>query len=145
MPYATQSDLETRFGATEIRQLGDRGAADPEDEEAEPVPSAAEVIDAALDDASQEIDGYIAVRYTLPLSETPALLTRLCCDIARYRLWSDDATDQIRQRYEDAVTLLTRLSSGSVQLGLSATDATSPATPGSRVSYFTDTTLALMP
>jgi len=136
MPYATQADLETRYGATEVLQLADRNADDTAD---------TGVIDAALADASHEIDGYLAVRYTLPLSETPALLTRLCCDIARYRLWSDDATDQIRQRYEDAVTLLTRLSSGSVQLGLSATDAVSPATPGSRVAFFTDTTLALMP
>lgn len=135
MAYATLFDLETRYGADEIAQLADRDGI------------VSDVIAAALDDASTEIDAYLVVRYSLPLAEIPDLLTLICCDIARYRLWSDDATEQIRQRYDDAVSVLGKLSKGTAQLLLGADDAKAaiPATPDSRVSMFTDDILAMMP
>ena len=55
-------------------------------------------VTAALDSASAEIDGYIAVRYTLPLASPPPNLTQPCVDIALYRLASsrDVLTDEHR-------------------------------------------------
>jgi phage gp36-like protein len=47
----------------------------------------------------------------LPLPTVPAVLTRITCDIARYRLWEDRASDEVRRRYDDAVKLLTHISS----------------------------------
>jgi phage gp36-like protein len=109
MPYATASDLNTRFGSAEILQLADRDGSGVAD---------AGVIEAALADADTEINGYLAVQYSLPLASTPALVVRLACDIARYRLWKDIASEQVRQGYEDAVDTLKRLAAGTVRLAV---------------------------
>jgi phage gp36-like protein len=84
----------------------------------------------AVNDASAEIDGYLGSRFMLPLSDPPALLNRLTCDIAMYRLQSlrplHDVADA-RKRYEDAVELLLRVARGEVTLGL-ALDNIEPPT-----------------
>ena len=67
MSYAVKFDLDTRFGIEEILQLSDRDNSGVTD---------SGVIDAALSDAQVEIDGYLAVRYALPLSSIPLLVTR---------------------------------------------------------------------
>ena len=74
----------------------------------------------ALDDATQEIDGYLGARYTLPLPTAPKLLKRHAIDIALYQIASeaDKATDELRLRYTDAVKLLEKISKGTVTLGL---------------------------
>ena len=106
MPYATQTDMETRFGVDELIQRTSRtGAAIDTD-----------VLSRALADADAEIDSYLATRYALPLPSTPAVLVLLACDITRYQLFGDKVPDSVRQRYEDAVGVLKRLSAGSVQL-----------------------------
>lgn len=107
MTYATQTDLTDRFGATELAQRTDRTNGTVID---------ATVLGRALSDADSEIDGYLATRYTLPLPSTPPVLNRLACDIARYRLYDDAVPESVRVRYQDAVSLLKRLSSGEVQL-----------------------------
>jgi phage gp36-like protein len=75
-----------------------------------------------LNDASAEIDGYLESRFALPLNDPPAMLNRLACDIAMYRLQTlrplHDLADA-RKRYEDAVALLIRVAKGEVTLGLS--------------------------
>ena len=136
MAYATASDLNTRFGAAEILQLADRdidGDADTG------------VVEAALADADTEIDGYLAAQYSLPLTSVPALVTRLACDIARYRLWADAASEHVRQGYEDAVDLLKRIAAGTVRLSLPTTGAVAPsggiARQGS-TQVFSDTLMA---
>lgn len=107
MTYATQSDMEERFGSTELAQRTDRAAG---------VVIDATVLARALADADAEINGYLATRYTLPLPSTPVVLVRMACDLARYRLFDDGVPETVRVRYQDAVSLLKRLSSGEVQL-----------------------------
>lgn len=107
MTYATQTDMTDRYGAVELAQLTDRSAG---------LVINTTVLGRALSDADAEIDGYLATRYTLPLATTAAVLVRLAADIARYRLYDERVTDAVRTRYEDAVSLLKRLSSGDVQL-----------------------------
>jgi phage gp36-like protein len=83
----------------------------------------------ALSDASAEIDGYLDGRFALPLTDPPAVLPRLTCDIAMYRLQSLRPlldVEDARKRYEDAVELLVRVARGEVTLGL-ATDNVEPA------------------
>ena len=81
MPYATQTDMETRFGVDELIQRTSRtGAAIDTD-----------VLGRALADADAEIDSYLASRYALPLPSTPAVLVRLACDITRYQLFDEGA------------------------------------------------------
>lgn len=112
MTYATQSDLTDRFGAVELAQLTDRTNGAVVD---------VAVLGRALADADAEIDSYLATRYTLPLASTPPMLVRLAADIARYRLFDDRTTEAVRQRYQDAVSLLKRLASGEVRLDGAAT------------------------
>jgi phage gp36-like protein len=86
----------------------------------------------ALADASAEIDGYIEARFTLPLSDAPAVLNRLATDIAMYRLQTlrplHDLQDA-RQRYEDAVAMLAKVASGALTLGIAA-DGQEPQVAG---------------
>ena len=95
--YATEADLKTRFGAQVIEELklGREGGADPID-----------VVQVALQDAEEEINGYIGGRYPLPLPNVPSNLERMACDIARYRLYFQQPTEEVRKRYEDAVSFL---------------------------------------
>lgn len=107
MTYATQADLTERFGSVELAQLTDRASGQVID---------TAVLDRALADADAEINSYLATRYALPLATTPTVLVRLAADMARYRLFDDRVTDAVRQRYQDAVSLLKRLASGEVRL-----------------------------
>ncbi len=114
MSYATQADLEERYGTDELTQLTDRtGAGGPD----------AAIVARALADADAEIDGYLASRYSLPLDTIPPMLARIACDIARYRLWEDRASEEVRRRYEDARRLLESIAAGRVSLGLPAASA----------------------
>lgn len=115
MSYATEVDMLARFGADELTALADRdgnGSAD------------SGMMERALDDASAEIDVYLAGRYALPLAHVPTVLVRIACDIARYRLWADRASDEVRRRYEDARRMLELIAKGDVSIGADA-----PGTP----------------
>lgn len=128
MPYATQSDLVTRFGSAEIAQLTDRVAGAVID---------ASVVNAALADADALIEGYLAARYALPVAPVPALLTRLAGDIARYLLHGTSAREKVREAYEDALRVLRDLADGRATLaGAAAAPASqTPAAPGGRPAY----------
>lgn len=134
MTYATPAALLDRLGAPDLLALlGDR-ATDPTDPAAvlaalEAAPS----VQRALGDAQAEIDGYLAGRYALPLATVPPVLERLACDVARYRLYERRPTDEIRQRYEDAVRVLEQIARGTVTLGLPAADT--PAPVAGRVEF----------
>ena len=84
-------------------------------------------VTAALEKATAEIDSYIADRYPLPLAVVPGRLVDLCVDIAIYKMsqTSDVQTEKIKERYDDAVSWLTKLSRGTVSLGL-------PKAPGQK-------------
>lgn len=110
MAYATEADLRQRIGGEEIDAMAERDAL---------------AITRALADADAEIDAYLGGRYALPLADVPAVLIRIACDIARYRLWAERASDEVRRRYEDARRFLEALGKGDVTLGLP--DAQHPA------------------
>jgi phage gp36-like protein len=125
--YASISDLVARYGQLEIVQLTDRGYTGQV--------GAPECL-RALADASLEADGFLGVRYSLPLPVTPPLVAFCCCEIARYRLYEDAAPQEVRQRYIDATTTLSRIAAGKVTLGISETvvgGATEPGTAGAAV------------
>ena len=102
MPYATRNDLVERFGENEIAQRERM------------LPAGA--TDGALNDAGQDIDGYLSVRYSVPLVPVPETLVRLACDIARYRLLGDAASDDVRARYKDAIAALRDIGAGRSRL-----------------------------
>lgn len=91
--YATRDELITRFGEREVNELEsmhDDGVKATQD---------------ALSDASEEMDSYLSVRYRVPLAKTKHLKI-ICCNIARYRLWAFDASDEVETRYKDAIKWL---------------------------------------
>jgi phage gp36-like protein len=123
MLYATQQDLIDRFGEDELIQLTDR--ADP--------PAGA--IDAAvaaraLDAAEAMIDGYVGVRYALPLAQVPPLLTGIACDLARYHLYTNQATETVSARRDQAVATLRDIAAGKLALPVGETETPAPASVG---------------
>jgi len=124
--YATAQDVINRYPNRDLVQLTN------EDPTATTVNDA--LITQALADASAEIDGYIEGRFALPLTDPPAVLNRLTTDIAMYRLQSlrplHDLEDA-RQRYEDAVSMLSKVAAGELTLGLSADNQEPPPAAGS--------------
>ncbi|HEX7684355.1 MAG TPA: DUF1320 domain-containing protein [Trinickia sp.] len=130
MSYATIDDMQARYVPDDLIAITD------------PTNQAIDLarLQGALDDASAEIDGYLGVRYLLPLVDadigtpiaSPQLLVRACCDIAAYSLQTmrprDDVED-VRRRYESWQRMLRLLSKGDVQINakLLAGQATFPA------------------
>lgn len=135
MPYILPSDLLTRFGAEELAQVADRGT--PRLVTAELLEaaaagtdlsgwSAADVeavgktlvnIDQAIEDAQSAIDGYLSGRYGTPMATPPAVVKRLACDIARYYLYDDHATETLQKRYDAAIAFFRDVAGGKVTLG----------------------------
>lgn len=116
MTYATKQDLIDRYGLEELTQLTDRlFNGQPNNT----------IIDLAIADASAEIDGYLAGRYTLPLTTVPSALSRIASDIARYYLYDDRMTEQVAKRYDTAIQFLKAVGKGELDLGV--------AGPGSQV------------
>ncbi|MCY1286889.1 hypothetical protein D9M68_303310 [compost metagenome] len=111
MVYASRDALIERFGLDAVLVVADRDGDGVVDDA---------VIDKALADASAELDTYVGRLYRLPLVTVPEVLSRLCCDVALYRLSADAGsyTEEKRKRYEDAERLLRRIASGEVTLGL---------------------------
>lgn len=116
MAYATQNDLITRYGEEELVQI--TGPASGVIDSA--------VVAGALADADALIDGYLAGRYPLPLASVPANLVLIACAVARYLVWKDISTEEIRKRYEDAIRYLERVASGSIPLRMDAAGQPDP-------------------
>lgn len=123
MPYATQLDIEALYDPAVLVRVADHdedGVADDA------------VVTKGLDSASALIDGYISARYSLPLPTIPQFLRELCVDIAIYRmaLTHGRRTEEMRQRYEDAILMLKDISTGKAGLGLPS-DSNSDGEPDS--------------
>ncbi len=108
MAYATLQDMITRYSERRLVELTDRF--DPPSEEIDET-----VVTKALTDASDLIDGYVRTTYSLPLTETPAVLRGLTEAIAFFLLY-EEPTDEARKRYLEAVATLRDISAGRVKL-----------------------------
>ncbi len=110
MAYATVRDCVERRGEEDLRPLAD-------DPHAETL--AWDELEAALEDASDEIDAYIGARHELPLDPVPRVLQRLCVELGIYRRAdsADRGTEEMRRRYEDGIRLLKDIQSGRASLG----------------------------
>ncbi len=121
MIYATAQDMINRYPNRDLVQLTNE---DPTQTTINETP-----LSQATCDASAEIDTYLEGRFALPLSDPPAVLNRLACDIAMYRLQAlrplHDLADA-RRRYDDAIAMLTRVAAGELTLGLAPDNAEPP-------------------
>lgn len=145
MPYATATELLDRFDAEEIAQRADRST--PRLVTAELLRAAAAgadlsawtaaeqaaattalgLVNQALADADNTVDGYIAVRHAVPLASPPPVVKRLVCDLARYFLYDDQATETIQKRYDIAERFFRDVGAGKVSLGADLGAASQPA------------------
>jgi phage gp36-like protein len=139
--YATPSQLIKRFNAQELAQIavpdehvsidapllvltideGDRSAYTADEIAA--ADAALVRINQALTDASGDVDAHLEASYQLPLSSVPLKLEQVCCDIARYNLYDDHATDHISKRYDDAIKYLRDVAKGIIRLGIDENNA----------------------
>ena len=113
MPYATLADLIERAGDVEIRQIADR------DRDGTPDP---DVIAAALIDADHLVNGYVAVKYALPLPSVPDLVRTWAVSIARYILHRNGAPEHVATDYKEAIAALKDLARGLVLLPVEPAD-----------------------
>ena len=104
--YATKNDLVARFGEN-VLSLALMFPADVPDP-----------LETALQDACEEVDGYLAVRYPLPLPNVPNNLKRLVCEIARYKLYFEEAPEATEVRYRMAIDFLKGVRDGKNSLAI---------------------------
>lgn len=141
MLYATRIDLESRFSTDEVTVLEQTVGAGG--------------VERALQDAAEEADSYVAVRYTVPLPSVPAPLKVAVCDIARFRLYKDRPTEEVKYRYEQAVKWLKSVARGEATLTFTPrlspeeeANIVSPVTPVAgiiKTGVFNDDILQYMP
>lgn len=81
-------------------------------------------IDEAIERASSRIDTYLRARYTLPLTNIPAVLTDYCVQIAVYNLASRKGVDQestektIKDNYDTTLKELRLIADGVIDIGI---------------------------
>ena len=68
--------------------------------------------------AEEEANSYVGVLYSLPLATVPLVLKNKVADIARYQLDQFAAREDVRQRYEDAISWLKGVAAGKISLGI---------------------------
>ncbi len=129
MSYCTPQDLIDRLGMREATAISDRDKTGQ--------PNTAELTRLLLE-ASDVANGYIRRRYALPLVDAngqaaiapPALKLRVI-DIARYCACGTEimATEEIRNRYKDAISWLRDVMDGKAALGEYALAGSGGAAP----------------
>ena len=133
MGYCVVQDLVDRYGQAEMAAITDRTAGTTLD---------TAVAQRAIDDAASEMDSYLASRYRLPLTAAPAVLLVVCADIARFLLYKDRPTEEVRKRAEDARAWLKDLAKGYASLDLvTEQPAQLPASFSANTRQFTRETL----
>ena len=119
--FATVESMQNKFGEKELIELTDNE---------EPYQSAINLdkLNAAMQAANSEIEGYIAARYALPLQLVPPFLRSIGCDMARYHACTGAMSDNdpIKHRYENAIKTLKEISKGMIALGSTPTGEAAP-------------------
>lgn len=110
MSYLTRDELIDVFGEVEISRLEFNITKSSEDAEKHKASTT------ALRNASNKADSYLSVRYDLPLPSTPDVLKTCVADVARYLLYKDQPTEEVENRYKDALVYLKDLGAGRAKL-----------------------------
>lgn len=111
MTYASVDDLKAVMPAHDLQLVTDwDGASDTIDDAK---------ITSALEDATAEINGWIAKRVTLPIANPTRMLLVTCRDLARYRLHANIGTipEDITKLRDGAIAWLKAVSRGEVSIG----------------------------
>ena len=108
--YAVLTDLEALWGKREVEVCSDwdnSGSLNTAN------------VTNCLVAATEAMNRYIAVRYSIPLTVIPNDLIRVCCDIGMYLLcpFASMITEHKQKRYDQAIAFLKDLSTGKATLG----------------------------
>jgi len=117
--YASVNDMEDRLSSDILTGL----LADYD-----PGEHSSTTLDDVLKQVSGTIDGWLSVRYRLPLEEVPNLLTDLACDLAQLELYlrlSAPTPEGVVLKSERALEMLKEIASGKAGLGNSGEAALS--------------------
>lgn len=135
MAYATKGDMLGLFNEPELIQLTD--IVDPKKGTINET-----ILGAALERATSEIDSALAAaNYLTPLAAPDPLIVGICCDIARFHLYSRKPTEAVTDRYEKAAEILDKIAKGSRTVSGAerpAERALSSAAVGAKVPIFGD-------
>jgi phage gp36-like protein len=114
MAYLNVSEYVSRFGSYEARQFTNN---DPEAQLAAGAYDAAK-IEAALSDATDEVEGYISRRYTVPLASPPTIVKGWVAAIGRLKLAevTNRVSDAIKEAADRAIRQLEQLAAGKLNL-----------------------------
>ncbi len=127
MPYTSQDLLVARYGTALLVSLTDRAT----------VPTGqidATVVAQALADTDALIDGYLAVRYQLPLTTVPAVIADTAGAIAIWKLHIFEPDPKIAADYKGAIQLLAAIAAGTVRIPVAGIDPTGTGTSGAQVT-----------
>jgi phage gp36-like protein len=127
MAYSVLDDIQAQISEAELIQLTDDVGGGVIDND---------VIDRAISDADEEIDGYIGSRMTVPLTTVPGIVRKASIDIAIFNLYSrrqDSAPDMRKERYKTTVRLLEKIAEGKITLGQADPEGNPPEKAG--ISY----------
>ena len=115
MAYAILGDLESRLTLARLLVIA---GLDTDDDGLNDAPDA-DRIAVSLADASAEADVLLNSRYAMPLATIPAMLKNAVCDIAAYLLCNETTISEfIKERRDNAVSLLKRVGEGKADLGI---------------------------
>ncbi|WP_339696053.1 DUF1320 domain-containing protein [Celeribacter baekdonensis] len=123
MTYATVAQLKAGIPSGDLVLLTDfEGADTPSDDR----------LTQALDDATAEINTYIAKAVTLPLADPPHILTVICRDLAMHRLYVNLGHDAevYGTLRKDAISTLKSIAKGDTSIGDDGDGDTELTSPG---------------
>lgn len=133
MSYSTRTEVLEMLKDDALNALiGDTYIEDPGEREVRIGP----IVDAAIEDADGEIDGYLSKRYSVPFSPAPKIINKFSKDISIYNLFSrigiDESSEQKNylNRYNAAIKFLTLVAEGKVNIGAPASDPILAAATG---------------
>jgi phage gp36-like protein len=109
MTYATLQMLSDRVGVPMLVMLTDRSV----------VPTGEvdlAVLGRALADADALIDGFLAGKYDMPLTSTPALIADIAQAVTLWKLHSSEPETKVKDDYNDALQRLKEIRAGIIVL-----------------------------
>jgi phage gp36-like protein len=128
MPYCTTSDITKRIPEETLIQLTD-------DDDLGVIGQ--DVVDGAIADSDELIDGYLRGRYVLPLSPEPGIIKAISVNLTVYDLYGRRPAfavpDDVKERHKVQIKVLEQIQTGRISLGTAAIPAQAEAASGGKI------------
>lgn len=122
MAYTTVAEIKKAISEEIVKQLTD------DDNIGEIVEAN---VTAAIARADAEIDGYCAVKYSVPFTTVPAVVAGLSLDMSLYYLYKRrTVSEDVQKAYDNAIARLKDIAKGLLSLGVDPPPAASTTADG---------------